>query len=251
LLLASFCSIMEQVYILGDFKMTVRDLLYKDDIYSSFNPEDYPDDMSGWGSKHGAFRAGIEAVRPSTIIELGSWKGKSAVHMANICKKLSLYTEIICIDTWLGSFEINLPITSHNSMDLGRKNGYPQVYYKFLANVVRSGMSNCITPLAATSADGFLILSKLKVKADFIYVDAAHDYRTVLGDLTEYWVLLNDGGILVGDDWGNVQSPGVEKAARQFSSQMKVPLYHKGAKYIIQKGTKHNLQEIFSSELVT
>ena len=36
---------------------------------------------------------------------------------------------------------------------------------------------------------------------DFVYVDARHDYKGILLDLTEWWPLLRKGGIMAGHDY--------------------------------------------------
>jgi hypothetical protein len=36
---------------------------------------------------------------------------------------------------------------------------------------------------------------------DWVYIDAAHDYANVFNDLTAWWPLVRDGGILWGDDY--------------------------------------------------
>ena len=48
----------------------------------------------------------IADVKPKLIVEVGTWKGASAIYMAKICRKLELNTEIVCIDTWLGTGSI-------------------------------------------------------------------------------------------------------------------------------------------------
>src|SRR5262245_9381175 len=83
----------------------LRDWLFEADPYAEFVHDPALVDMQGWGSDKPIFRTAIEAVRPRTIIELGSWKGLSAIHMAGLCRELGLDTEIVCVDTWLGSPE--------------------------------------------------------------------------------------------------------------------------------------------------
>lgn len=61
------------------------------------------------------------------IVEVGTWKGQSAINMANILKKNDIKGKIYCIDTFLGTWDLQ---------EKECKNGYSQVYYMFLNNVV-------------------------------------------------------------------------------------------------------------------
>ena len=57
------------------------------------------------GSDHSVFRRALSEIRPSLIVEVGSWKGASAIHMADLARELDLAAEIVCIDTWLGNWQ--------------------------------------------------------------------------------------------------------------------------------------------------
>ena len=60
----------------------------------------------GWNGDRQIFPALIKQLKPSLIIEVGSWMGLSAANMATSCKALGLNdTAVVCVDTWLGSKE--------------------------------------------------------------------------------------------------------------------------------------------------
>lgn len=193
----------------------VYPLLYDHDITSGFIPGDL--DLQGWGGHEEYFKQRILETKPELIIEVGSWKGKSACKMADLCSSNSFDVEIVCIDTWLGSQEM---WENHNdkkrygSLDL--KNGYPQLYYQFLSNVVLTGNSDRITPFPQTSVNAARLLKKNDIQADLIYIDASHEYEDVVLDLDAYWDLLKPGGVMFGDDYCEYWS-GVIKAVDEFS----------------------------------
>lgn len=153
-----------------------------------------PHDLQGWNSTHEVFRQLIEEIRPETIIEVGTWKGASAIHMAKICKELGLNTKIYCVDTWLGAEEFWTNPTKER--DLLPKNGYPQIYYQFLSNVVHEGVQDMIIPIPTTS----LIGAKITPNADLIYIDASHSFRDVVLDIEAY---KDKAPVIFGDDYGN------------------------------------------------
>jgi predicted O-methyltransferase YrrM len=80
-------------------------------------------------------------------------------------------------------------------------NGRPNVYNQFLSNVISVGLQNNITPFPIDSVNGALTLSHFDVKADMVYIDAGHDYDSVVADLILYKDIVRPGGLLLGDDW--------------------------------------------------
>ncbi|RYD62752.1 MAG: hypothetical protein EOP83_13820, partial [Verrucomicrobiaceae bacterium] len=130
-----------------DFTGKVRPRLHRTDPYKGFDASAWPDDASGWGSDSEAFGELIEELRPSRIIEVGTWKGGSALNLASHLQRLNLDAEILCVDTWLGALEMwtDLDDPSRHGA-LGLRHGYPTLYYRFLANVCRAGHQDRITP---------------------------------------------------------------------------------------------------------
>jgi hypothetical protein len=165
-------------------------------------------DIVGWNSKMPIFRELIERTRPKTIIEVGTWLGASAIHMAGICREIGLTTKIYCVDTWLGAQEFWTSGAETPERDLRQKNGYPQVYFDFLANVVEHGHQEVIVPVPVPSTIGSLILKHQGVLAELIYIDASHETEDVRLDVASYLPLLALGGVLFGDDagWASVIS---------------------------------------------
>ena len=81
------------------------------------------------------------------------------------------------------------------------KNGYPALYYQFLANVMHQDMQDYIVPLPNTSATAARWLKKQNLAADIIYIDGSHEEDDVYADLKAYWDVLRKGGVICGDDW--------------------------------------------------
>ena len=65
--------------------------------------------------------------------------------MAGALKAHGIASAIICVDTWLGTFDVWENPKIRDSLAL--KHGYPTLYYQFLANVVKSGYSNRAYPV--------------------------------------------------------------------------------------------------------
>jgi hypothetical protein len=108
--------------------------------------------------------------------------------------------EIVCVDTFLGSVEHWTTMTEFIKKE-SLINGRPNVYNQFLSNVISVGLQNNITPFPIDSVNGALTLSHFDVKADMVYIDAGHDYDSVVADLILYKDIVRPGGFLLGDDW--------------------------------------------------
>jgi hypothetical protein len=226
---------------------SIRTIFHKDDPYVGFDFSAKPADTQGWGAGHKIFDVVIGAIRPKLIIEVGSWKGKSALHMAALCQSLELQVEIVCVDTWLGSPGLYIRPNDEYLASLSPRNGYPTIYYTFLGNVMRAGMQDVITPVPLPSNHAAEILKHYKVTADLVYIDAAHDYQSVLADLRNYWDLLGPSGALIGDDY--VTAPGVTQAALEFAAEVKKPLYGGLGKFVISRDSDFRLKINLGSAL--
>ena len=169
-------------------------------IYENF-PLILTEDLQGWNSNHNVFSDLIEEKKPNVIIEVGTWKGASAINMAKFCKEKGLNAKIYCIDTWLGAVEFWTDFKEDQQRDLILRNGYPQVYYQFLTNVIRQGVKDFIIPIPVTSSIGAKVLAHYGIKADLIYIDGSHEYEDVKADIIAYRELLNTGGVIFGDDF--------------------------------------------------
>lgn len=217
----------------GDRSGRVRPLLHRVDPYEGFDWENWPDDPSGWGSDSPAFGELVAEIRPRRIIEVGTWKGGSALNLAAHLDRLGLEAEIVCVDTWLGALEMWTDLedpTRHGG--LGLKHGYPTLYYQFLANVCRAGQQERITPLPLPSATAAQWFAMNAVRADLIYIDGSHEEEDVYQDLVSYWDLVRPGGVLFGDDW---DWDGVRLAVERFAAGQGLAITHLHDKWVLRR----------------
>ena len=161
------------------------------------------ENMKTWHDATPQLFSVIDRTQPETIIEVGSWIGYSAIKMAEYCEQKQMQTKILCVDTWLGSLEFWCQYADKPQWDLMLNQGYPQVYYQFLSNVIHHGMQHRITPLPMTSSIAARYIQKAMPDTicSMIYIDGSHEYEDVRADLKSYWPLLAVDGIMVGDDW--------------------------------------------------
>jgi Methyltransferase domain len=210
-------------------KKDIRNRIYGEyDPYVNFPESMFQLDVQGWDSENVCFEKYIKEVNPRTIIEVGTWKGASAIHMSNKCKELNDDFEIVCVDTFLGSVEHWTEISYKFNYEFGR----PILYNQFLSNIIKTENTEYITPLPLDSQNAFLLLSHHNVKADLIYIDAGHDYHSVKKDLENYWLLLREGGILIGDDYW---CDDIVKATNDVFGSIGVNFWIEDSKFICRK----------------
>lgn len=161
-------------------------------------------DLRGWHSDHPIFKRLIDETKPSVIFEVGSWKGASAIHMAELCD-----AKIYCIDTWLGG--IDHLLSEHENDYIPKFHGYPQMYFQFLHNVKAYGKQHKIIPIPQTSTNGWKLLVSHGIRPDLVYIDGSHEEVDVSADLHAYWPLTTK--VMFGDDIG---FPGVFRSVNNF-----------------------------------
>lgn len=175
------------------------------------------EDLQGWNGKSKIFQKLIESRIPKLIIEVGSWKGQSAITMAECVKRNSFDTKIICVDTWLGALEFWDRFKDTPERNLILKNGYPQIYYQFLSNVVHRGVQDTIIPFPNTSVIASRYFKNNNIIPNMVYIDASHDELDVYYDIKNYYDILSKGGVIFGDDFNNWK--GVSNAVKKFCKE--------------------------------
>ena len=50
---------------------------------------------------------------------------------------------------------------------------------------------------------------------DFLFIDASHDYESVLKDLRAWVPLVKPGGVICGDDWNREERPDLKGSVRK------------------------------------
>ncbi len=184
------------------------------------NLELLPEDTRGWNGNSNFFKRLIDDINPQLIVEVGTWKGLSAINMGKHIKSKNKDTQIICIDTWLGAIEFWDSLAGTEERNLLLKNGYPQIYYQFLSNVVHNELQDIILPFPNTSENGFRYLLNKNIKPDLIYIDASHEEEDVYRDIKNYHSILKSGGVIFGDDYGTWV--GVRNAIDNFKKETSI-----------------------------
>jgi len=212
--------------------------IHVENPYEGFPADKFAEDLQGWGQNSPIFEHVVSTYHPSRMIEVGTWKGASAIKMAELMKRYHIpEPQLICVDTWLGSVEHWLRRDSPSYFQsLALRWGRPDLYNTFLTNVVRAGHSDVIVPFPTDTGTAAKFFLHKGMQADAIYLDASHEYEDVIADLVAYWKVLRPRGVFIGDDY-NPYWPGVVRAVQEFAERLGQQVNASFPdKYLIEKG---------------
>ena len=130
------------------------------------------------------------------IVEVGSWKGRSAAFMAVEIINSNKNIKFDCVDTWKGSIE-------HTTYDVITEE---KLYDVFLSNI--EPVKHNINPIRMTSIDASKLYEDNSL--DFVFIDASHEYEDVKEDILAWLPKVKIGGILAGHDYDTFE--GVNRA---------------------------------------
>lgn len=123
------------------------------------------------------------------VVEVGTWLGHSALALAAQCAG-----HVYCVDHWRGS--------PHGT---GTVDDPLSFYELFLTHIRSYEAGDRIVPLYGDSAAIAQLFTAHPI--DLLYVDGAHDDLSVWTDLKKWEPLVRHGGLVCGDDYGEVQKP--------------------------------------------
>jgi predicted O-methyltransferase YrrM len=128
------------------------------------------------------------AAKSLCILEVGSWRGRSTSVLAQHTRGL-----VVAVDTWRGSVE-------HQAELKGKPTS--GVWFDFMSNVSRY---DNVWPVPMNSIDAARVISLGPMCFDMIFIDASHDYDSVIADIKAWKPLLSTVGVMCGHDymrWG-------------------------------------------------
>jgi len=128
-----------------------------------------------------------EIPSDGTFIEVGSWKGKSIIYLAQRCQDIGKSCTLYAVDTFQGDAET----------------GKADVYQEFKKNLKSAIVAFDVETVVMPSIEA---AEKFKGEHDIIFLDAAHDEASVTADIAAWLPKVKPGGILAGHD---ADAPGV------------------------------------------
>lgn len=160
--------------------------------------------IEGWMNYEETYR---EAVRITpdggTIVEVGSFLGRSAAFMAVEIANSGKKIRFVCVDQFTGHLGAGL---------FDGRCSTPT----FHANMKRGGVTHLVEAMEMLSVDASKLFEDGSV--DFVFIDAAHDYDNVRADLCAWLPKVKHGGVLAGHDYCGANWPMVKVAVQEVLS---------------------------------
>lgn len=205
------------------------------DPWDGFDPAGWVNLADKWDSHHPYFHEAVEQLRPTTIIEVGSFLGASARHFAGCLKAEGLDAVVVAVDTWLAE-EVLWGVAEWRAA-LRFEHGRPQVYNSWLANAAQAGLTDYLCPLSMDSTNGARYIQGKGIMAELIYIDGSHIAGDVYRDLEIYWdrLLLPGGRMLVDDYQPTPEFTGVIADVDRFAAERGLKPEFSGTKASLRK----------------
>ncbi|KAJ6840562.1 uncharacterized protein M6B38_310230 [Iris pallida] len=194
--------------------------------------------LRGWGSTTAVFSDLVHAVRPLTVIELGTFLGASALHVASLTRNLSLPTLILCLDDFRGwpgfraRLRRDLPAPRH---------GDSLLLHQFMLHVADAGETARVIPMPFSTGSSLAALCEWGVYGDLIEVDAGHDFHSAWADINMAYAVLRPGGVLFGHDYFTVADDrGVRRAVNLFAKVNGLKVRPHGQHWVLSPKPSHH-----------
>jgi methyltransferase family protein len=170
------------------FYSKIRNKFWKE--YYNLFPHNFP---QGWfdGCDIATYRRLMKRVpRNGTVVELGSWKGRSICSAADIIQKRHL--NVYCVDTFQGSKG------EDNLLSEAKENNILSI---FTENIKRFGIESFVHTIPKLTNEA----AKLKFPpVNLLFIDADHTYEGVRDDIKNWLPKMADhGGVVSGHDFGS------------------------------------------------
>jgi hypothetical protein len=153
-----------------------------------------------------------------TCVEVGTYQGDFAANWLDHWPG-----HLVCVDAWK-SFPSTNDILNHDQATMDR------VYEGFVERM--KPYAHRQTTIRALSVDAARLFLADGKRFDCVYIDASHDYGSVVADLVSWWPLVKPGGMFAGHDYLNGDMAhglpadfGVKAAVDEFVEREHLKLY--------------------------
>jgi predicted O-methyltransferase YrrM len=162
---------------------------------------EYWKQAEGWFNYHLFYNTILNDLKDGdTIVEVGTYKGKSILYLAEGIQERKLKVRLYGVDSFVGESTVN-----ETSDDI--RNAYHRNIEPFKDKIIT--IERPSLEAVDTFADGSLA---------FVFIDAAHDYDNVKADILAWLPKVKKGGILAGHDYNH---PPVRKAVDELLTGLK------------------------------
>jgi len=165
-------------------------------------------ELRGWTDFHGIYNEAAEAAKDdSVLVEVGVAFGSSLAYLARRLIDLKKGSKLYAVDSW--------PV-DHTTWTTDPSLALPKgAFHAFCAGMIQHAPEELerINVLRAPSVSVARLIAHLG-GANFVFIDAAHDYDNVKADIAAWLPVMRAGAVIAGHDH-NGNHPGVVQAVRE------------------------------------
>jgi hypothetical protein len=158
--------------------------------------------IEGWMKEDELLWLAAAAAKASTIVEVGSYKGRSTRALADNCSGV-----VYAVDPWSGTY------FQDNDRPHSLKTDQLQT---FIANMAPHCETGRVVPVKSDLEQAVRLGPLAHVKADLVFIDGDHRQAAVALDIENALRILKRGGVMSGHDYGKSSWPGVKKAVDSY-----------------------------------
>lgn len=152
-------------------------------------------DVPGFFDSDLAYKMAVKSAQEGSVfVEIGTWKGKSTSCMGQLIKSSGKNIKFYAIDTFEGSDEV-----WHQEWIKYLKDNNTSLFQEYENNLKSCGVYDVVNTIKSTSVEASSMFDDESI--DFIFIDAAHDYESVLSDIRAWYPKIKPGGLICGDDY--------------------------------------------------
>lgn len=172
------------------------------------------DDVPGWFDYADIYDAMVERFGDgSHFVEIGTWKGRSACHMAQAIQASGKHIRFSVIDVF----------------------AEPRLLEIFCTNLAKAGVLEMVEIYQGRS-QAAANYEPLAGPFEFVWIDGSHAFNDVYQDMSVWYPKVREGGVLAGHDYKDWQfSPQVRPAVDQWTTERKIPFREWGTSWVIEK----------------
>jgi len=157
--------------------------------------------IQGWMTKEQLIWLYERAKRCGTIIEVGSWLGKSTKVLTSVVRDF-----VVAVDLWDEGYlyrqHLRGPDMSGILVNVVKDKPAGWLFEGFMRNLSVEVSEGKLVPVRAASCDGPRWLTGVVDlgSVDMVFIDADHRYEFVKTDIQTYLPYVRSGGLLCGHD---------------------------------------------------
>ncbi len=155
------------------------------------------------------FEAAAELPEGARVVELGCWKGRSTLAIGGGLIRTP-GVQLFCVDHFTGAPNQQAGASPTTPIENGEA-----IYQEFLRNTEPIELIRVVLRMTSQNAAAKFENESL----DWVFIDASHDYHSVLTDLQTWLPRLRPGGLISGHDY---HDSSVKRAVRKMCGQVEV-----------------------------